>query len=303
METREGTDEQREERIEVPLAWREVLERPWRGWLMIIGAPDTGKSTLARLLYAGLNGAGVSTALLDGDPGQASLGPPATMTLMLPESAELPPKQRFWRRFVGSTSPRGHMLPLLVGVARLREVAARAGVEAVVYDTSGLVGAGQGGARLKWAKMDLLQPAAVLALQREGELEPILTPLRRVYAERLWELPVPAAVRPRGKAIRRTHRIAQLGHYFRRAEEVELDWADYALFPRAAFRRHVLLGIEDAAGFLLGLGVLLRYDRERHRLTLLTPLRDWDRVAALTVGDVWVDPWTFKHGRIAFPPR
>jgi len=49
--------------------------------------------------------------------------------------------------FVGSITPQGHMLPVLVGAARLAKAAVEYGAEVVVYDTSGLVDVSRGGWR------------------------------------------------------------------------------------------------------------------------------------------------------------
>ena len=85
--------------IDVPPAWQEGLSGDLHGALLVIGAPDTGKSTFARFLYGRLNARGQRVAYLDGDPGQASLGPPATMTAALPLEGDATFR---WRRFVGS---------------------------------------------------------------------------------------------------------------------------------------------------------------------------------------------------------
>jgi len=54
-----------------------------RGTIMVIGASDTGKSTLARYLFQELCRAGLRVAYLDGDVGQSTLGLPTTMTVAL----------------------------------------------------------------------------------------------------------------------------------------------------------------------------------------------------------------------------
>jgi polynucleotide 5'-kinase involved in rRNA processing len=53
------------------------------GIFMVIGAPDAGKSTFARYLFKRFQAEGLRAAFLDGDPGQASLGPPTMLTLSL----------------------------------------------------------------------------------------------------------------------------------------------------------------------------------------------------------------------------
>jgi polynucleotide 5'-hydroxyl-kinase GRC3/NOL9 len=118
---------------------------------MVIGAPDTGKTTFARYLFTELCRVKGQSAFLDGDPGQSTLGPPATITLGLsePGTTGFPPNGKIWRWFIGSTTPAGHMLPLLVGAARLVKAAHSAGIQTIVYDSSGLIDPAAGGAALK----------------------------------------------------------------------------------------------------------------------------------------------------------
>jgi len=287
-------------RPEAPAEWQDLLRRPWSGLLLLVGGPDTGKTTLSRFLYDELNRLGIRTARLDGDPGQSTLGPPATMTVELPRGpAAEGARWLRWRRFVGAVSPRGHMLPLLVSGARLLGVALEAGAQVVVYDTSGLVDPAQGGTALKWAKIDLLEPRAVLALQRERELEALLGPLRRLAPDRLIELAVSASVTRRTIEVRRAHRAARFGRYFRRAEERSLSWEHYAVFPASNFVRHGLVGLENADGFLVALGIVLDTDPSRRTLRVLTPARSLEAVRVIRVGRIWVDPWTFQDGKVS----
>jgi polynucleotide 5'-kinase involved in rRNA processing len=85
---------------------------------------------------------------------------------------------------------------MVVSAARLAQAAREAGTDVLIYDTSGFVGAADGGAHLKLAKIELLQPSVVFAIQRDQELESVLTPLRHSRRPRLVELrPSPAAQR------------------------------------------------------------------------------------------------------------
>ncbi len=311
--------------IDIPSAWHHLPTADLAGVILVVGAPDTGKSTLARYLYDRLAAAGRRGALLDGDPGQSTLGPPATMTLALGENviarsglcdeaipcdegdcfantarndvADLPPAGAIYRWFVGATSPRGHMLPLLVGAGRLVEAARAAGAEAIIYDTSGLVDPAQGGLSLKLAKIDLLRPAAVIALQREDELEPLLASLRRSQRTRLFELaPSPAVVR-RDSITRREHRAVQFGRYFAGAGLLSLDFNRLAVFPEPNLAFGQLVALEDVAGFTIGLGIVREADLGARQVTLLTPLASLAGVDALRLGDLAVEPWTWRDQR------
>jgi polynucleotide 5'-hydroxyl-kinase GRC3/NOL9 len=285
--------------LDILPAWDEILSEPLRGTIILLGAPDTGKSTLTRYLYTRLAAEGQRVACLDGDPGQASLGPPATMTLVIGTGTEYPPPSRRWRRFVGSVSPRGHMLPMLVGAATLVEVAQDAGADAIIYDTSGLVDPAQGGSALKLAKIDLLRPGTVIAIQREDELEPLLGPLRRFRWLRLHEMHPSPAVEPRDPAIRRAHRADRFAAHFAGARPVVLRWDRLVVWPAPDFTYRQLVALEDGDGFVLGLGIVQGAEARAREVTLLTPLASPDGVAALRLGDLTVDVRTYQDQRIS----
>lgn len=286
--------------IDVPSAWEQLPLAEWRGVLLVIGAPDVGKSTFARYLYSRLSDLGRRVAYLDGDPGQSTLGPPATLTLALglPGDASFPPKGRLWRKFVGAVSPRGHMLPLLVGAARLVCAAQEAGADVIVYDTSGLVDPLQGGVNLKLAKIDLLRPTVILAIERANELRPILMPLhysRRVPVVKLASSPAAIA---RDVPTRQAHRAAQFARYFAGARPLALDCRRLAIFPTPDFALNQLVALEDAQGFALGLGIVRYAELHIGHVTLLTPLSSLEGVDALHLGDLTVDPHTYRDQRL-----
>jgi polynucleotide 5'-hydroxyl-kinase GRC3/NOL9 len=286
--------------IDIPTAWRQLDLAALSGTLMVIGAPDVGKSTFARYLFERLQSSGICPAFLDGDPGQSSLGPPTTLTLTLcsPTALTFPPQGSTWRWFTGSTSPAGHMLPVLVGAARLIDTARSAGAQAIVYDTSGLVDPAAGGAALKFAKIDLLQPAAVFAIQKADELEPILQPLRRSRRTRLVVLDPSNAARRRDTTARQDHRSDAYKSHFANARSHWIEWSQYAVLPYPQFALQRLVALEDAAGYTRALGVIQSIERSSRRLELLTPLQSFDKIATLHLGDLLLDPASFRDRRL-----
>jgi polynucleotide 5'-hydroxyl-kinase GRC3/NOL9 len=210
--------------LEVPREWKQINPNDLHGVVMMLGASDVGKSTLAGYLVNMLAAQGQRLAYLDGDPGQGILGPPATMTLAVGKEPAASPfgDSKVWRWFVGSVTPRGHMLPLAVGAQRLAQAAFQTGVDAVIYDTTGLIDPNQGGGALKLAKIDLLKPSAIIAIQEARELEYILMPLRRLSGIKLIELPPALAVRPRSREERQGNRARRFKAYFQNADEMEI---------------------------------------------------------------------------------
>jgi polynucleotide 5'-hydroxyl-kinase GRC3/NOL9 len=274
-----------------------------RGVLLVVGAPDTGKSTFAHWLFERLAGAGRPVAFLDGDVGQSVLGPPTTLALALPsnETSEVSKDFRclaHW--FVGDVSPRGRMLPLVVGAGRLTHRALEVGTETVVVDTTGLVDPAHGGVALKHALVDQLQPTTLFAFQRTGELEPILAPLRRQPRPRVVELPVSDAVRRRDVETRQAHRADAFRRYFAGTEIVRLSLRERAVFDGRTLAPRRLLALQDADGFTLALSVVVTYNKARDELDVRTPLTEPDAVTSVRLGVIGVDDATgreFRPGR------
>jgi polynucleotide 5'-hydroxyl-kinase GRC3/NOL9 len=290
-----------EQEMDIPQAWQQLNLDRLRGPVMVIGAPDVGKSVFARYLYHRLMAASRRAAYLDGDPGQSTLGPPTTMTVAIGainEAETFPPPDQCWRSFVGATSPRGHMLPLVIGAARLVGAAHRAGAEIIIYDTCGLVDPAHGGTALKLAKIDLLQPVWIYAIQSRGELEALLTPLRRRRRLRVVELRPSPAVRPRDIAARQAHRAGQFARYFNAARPLRVVWPRLAVFPGPGFFPNRLVALEDERGLTLGLGLVKDSDRQTRQVTLHTPLASLAEVDALRLGDLTLDPETFREQRL-----
>lgn len=145
------------------------------GVALVLGAPDTGKSTLSRYLVYRAYRQGQRVALVDLDLGQSHLGPPATIGLGLfpprrPGDEALFPEGIY---FIGQTSPVGAILEVVVGCRVLADLAGGQGATQVVVNTSGFV-QGLAALRLKRAQAQLLHPNLILGLQRQQELEPLL---------------------------------------------------------------------------------------------------------------------------------
>jgi len=186
-------------------AAKAVLARP--GVVMVLGASDSGKTTLARILTECWHAAGRTVGLVDGDIGQSSVGPPTTVALAIVSLDRPLPASPCPRvlHFVGSTSPPGHFLPHILGTQALVQAAISQGAEIVLVDTTGLI-SGTGAASLKWHKIQAIRPRHVLGLQREGELEPILRLVEGQADMEIHRLPVSARAVRRSHAARRAYR-------------------------------------------------------------------------------------------------
>lgn len=164
-------------RLEVLPEWEWAAQQflSQGGVAMVLGAPDTGKSTFSRYLIYRAYLAGEPAALVDLDLGQSHLGPPATLGLGLfpprrPGDDALFPEELY---FIGQTSPVGAILEVTVGCRALVDLAVFRGYTRVVVNTSGFV-QGSGALKLKRAQVELLNPILIFALERDRELAALL---------------------------------------------------------------------------------------------------------------------------------
>lgn len=264
------------------------------GVVVLLGGLDSGKSTLARTIAGAAVESGKTAAYLDTDLGQKTVGPPTCVTLrLLREPADLAPEalaRPDALYFVGSTSPQGQLLPLVVGAARLLRRARTEGAELVVVDTSGLI-SGVYGQILKFHKVELLQPDVVIGLQRGEELEPILGVVQRFFSCEVLTLPVHPDTRPTSVEERAANREAALRAYFSgplqrwRVKPTVFMPALPALFDQSHLDR-LLVGLADGKGAYTGLGYL-EYAEDEQVLRLLSPVPEAPR--ALRLGSVRVE--------------
>jgi polynucleotide 5'-hydroxyl-kinase GRC3/NOL9 len=278
-------------------AWRDALDRiAGLGVrrVVVLGAADVGKTTFCSALARRLLASGQGAALLDTDPGQKMVGPPATVSLGRWAAPDRPP-QLAAMCFVRDTSPYGNFLPWLAGVAR---IVATPAPEPLIVNTMGMVtGVGRS---LAAHLIEIVRPNLLVAIERGDELARILAEQRHLPTLRL--APSPAA-RRKTNAERAAVRRAAFAAYFAAAAPVELAM-DALVFQYVAEDepgpqdRNRLCGIGDAAGECRGLAIIEEVDREGGRLRLVTPVPP-QHVRIVQLGTLLVTRDGEERGRVA----
>lgn len=311
--------------IDIPPSWArsaEVILRQRHRKVLVVGAADRGKSTYCQFLAATLYTAGFKVAFVDADIGQKDLGPPATISLgYLETTASLSLARLAGLYFVGSVDPIRYFLPIVVGTRRLVD-ASRAPF--VIIDTTGLV---QGPGRiLTTFQIESLQPDLLVAIEKEGELGPLVKAYRQYPLLRLRSSP---QALPKSREARRAAREHAFRRYFADATAVTLDLkrlrvqrcllfngrpcADPRLvyaettpegmigvsadpvaeLPEirtlpAGFEKHLLCGLGDRHGNGLGLGLIQEIRWRQPTITLWTPVAG-PRIRSLQFGELYLD--------------
>jgi polynucleotide 5'-hydroxyl-kinase GRC3/NOL9 len=257
---------------------------------LVMGANDTGKSTLVTRLAGALAEAGHAVGVVDADLGQSDVGPPTTVGLgrVARPLARLADAELVALEFLGVTSPATCMRQTAEATGRLVRRGLDAGCDRVLVDTSGLVD-GPFGRALKRMKIDRVAPDVLVALQRGDECEPILRAYTEAGRPVIVRLPA-GPTRPRSAAARRQARRAALDTHLAGAKPVTLDLARVAAHPAPATRglavitvEGALVGLQARDGDTLGLGWVRALDTVAARLTVQTHV-DCRQIASVAIG-------------------
>jgi polynucleotide 5'-hydroxyl-kinase GRC3/NOL9 len=274
--------------VEIDRSWRELADELLRSpdvqRVYVVGEADVGKSTLCDYLRRRM-GERHPTAYLDCDCGQAQVGPPATVGLQLPD--------RRLCRFVGSTSPPGHLLQLTSGAVRLAAVAAQEQACCVI-DSSGYL-RGRQATEFQLQFIDALEPDWVVTIGGG----PALTALRRSIQATPWlhlrELAQPSAVRQKSGTARRSYRTARFADHFEHGREWTLSLRGRGLhgmlpaFNRPQTYRSRLCALCDAERFVVTLALIRDIDLRRKEAVLFAPPFEAASVASIQFGSLFLD--------------
>ena len=269
-----------------------------RGVVMLIGGSDTGKTSFARRLLRAAVAAGRTAAYVDADVDKATTGPPACAALHWVRSMEEADDLRTADalQFVGSTKPDAVVLQHVVATAKLVDIA-RPEVDLVIMDTTGTI-SGVIGQTLKYHKMELCRPDAVVGLQRGAELEPMVGMLRRFFSADVEVAQIDPDVTTPSPEDRRAARTEAFTRAF--ADPLQRWRVRPTVFAPTlpagldlTRLDQVLVGVMDGEGHCLGLGVL---EHEDEVLRVLT--NSGEGMRGLRLGSLRLDPETFEISRV-----
>jgi len=266
---------------------------------MLVGAVDTGKTTLALQAARLAVAAGRTVALVDADVGNSTVGPPACVGLKIIrtpadiDEVAIPDQLHF----VGTITPARLVLQQVVATAAMVDAAKRL-ADLVILDTTAVV-SGVAGETLKYHKAELCRPDKVVALQRGGEMEPVVGMLRRFLGLDVTVAPTDPnlnPVSPDERAQRRTALFATaLAPPLERWKVRPTVFAPTLPMGLNLGRlHHVLVGVQDEGGGCLGLGILIHEDDALRVMT-----NRGEGMKGLRLGSMKLDPETLAASVIS----
>jgi polynucleotide 5'-kinase involved in rRNA processing len=270
---------------------------------VLLGGIDTGKTTFGMQIAEAGRSRGMRVAYVDADIDHSTVGPPACVGLKFCEELERVDAESVARAdaisFVGSVTPQGHAFALATATAHLVALARRNEAELIVVDTSSYI-SGVYAEVLKYRKLQLIQPDAVVGFQRGQELEPILSTVGRFFSAPVTVLKVPSGVREQTVEERLSYREARFRSYFppplsrwRVKTSVFMPTLPPEIDP--ARLDGLIVGLEDGKGACMGIGVL-EFDREENVLRMVSSVTEPAR--GLLLGTVRITSSGAVIGRV-----
>jgi polynucleotide 5'-hydroxyl-kinase GRC3/NOL9 len=259
-----------------------------RGTVVLLGAVDSGKSTLAKYVIGRLVEEGVKAALVDCDIGQSTLGPPGTISRKrfagVEDLGNTDPDRMY---FVGGLNPAKKIPAVIDGSRKMVESARMSRSHAILVDTDGLID-GNIGKTLKQGQINAMKPDRIIAVEKSDELEHILSHYAKM---RIRRLNPSRRVKVRSREARVNYRERKYREYFTRslthhlkAERLEFFYeGDHFHVKKSPPGKGTLLGLNED-GRTLAVGVL--EELNKGIVTVKTPLRSIRRINRILVGDI-----------------
>lgn len=260
------------------------------GVCLVLGASDTGKTTLAASLAKRAASSQPAT-IVDADIGQSHIGPPTTVGWANADSrkdlSQLPVKGI---SFASDVTPTGHLLQLTAAIVQCVQQASEA-AGLIIMDTPGFIH-GPAAAALWWTIQRILKPASIFAVQRSNELKDILIGFESL-GTKLELIDSPEEIPTKSPLTRQHYRQRQFAEYFRDSCVYNISLTNVAV-QRSRISGgdnliNRLLALRDGNGKDLAIGVITDWRHSDNIVVVRAPKLEISRVRCIVIGDVSID--------------
>jgi polynucleotide 5'-hydroxyl-kinase GRC3/NOL9 len=262
-----------------------------KGICLILGASDTGKTTLAEAL-AKHTAKNQPIGIIDADIGQSHIGPPATVGWGIVDKPQVDFSQLAVGgiSFVGDITPVGHLLQLTAAIVQCLQQISKL-TELIIIDTPGFV-RGPTAAALWWTVQRILQPELILAVQRDDELRCILDGLQS-FGHKLEQIECLPQIPIKSPQQRRKYRQNQFNKYFRDSCLYNISLNKVAVQRNRILSDNSLINrlvaLRDGKGVDIAIGQIKDWQCDKGIAIVRTPQIDIRQIRCFVIGDVTIE--------------
>jgi polynucleotide 5'-kinase involved in rRNA processing len=260
-----------------------------KGICLILGASDTGKTTLAEALVRHF-AISRPVGIVDADIGQSHIGPPATVGWAVADNPQIELSKLPVRgiSFVGAVTPTGHLLQLTTAITQCVQQASEA-TELIIVDTPGFI-SGPAAAALWWSVQRILKPKLILAVQRKDELNHIISGLR-LFDLQIKLIKSPPQIPTKSPQDRQSYRRSQFISYFRNAGLHKISLSNITVQPGINLQRESfinrLVGLRNENGLDMAIGIITGWKDDS--VVVKTPKINIRQTRCLVIGDITIE--------------
>ena len=241
--------------------------------VMVLGKTDSGKTSTVCLFTQYLVRRNRKVAVIDGDIGQSTLGPPGTVNMGILEFQNLKTGMNPITHtvFIGATSPERCIQKCIDGLGKLNKIGQQSIADAVLIDTTGLI-SGNLGIILKRGLIERIKPTILMAIQFAEELEPILKSVENQASINIFRLKPCQNIHQKKWLERKVRRKKQFSAYFEKA-----------VFKEFSFSEAWLKGPYFGQGYFFERKEIETINT-RYQINLVTAEREESRIILITKG-------------------
>ncbi|MCC6040705.1 MAG: GTPase [Desulfurococcaceae archaeon] len=188
--------------------------------VVVVGCVDCGKTSFVTMLFNVLLRSGRKPGVIDGDVGQADIGPPGYITLGTSEETVLwiSELKSLSMRFIGDIKPQYYAQSITSKLKELAELAEDLHLSPLIVDTDGWV-RDEPGLLHKYCIVNELKPDVVVVLG--DELKGLFEKYRRLGID-VYEIETPASRKTRSREERRQLRSIRYREFLEKAPLLRL---------------------------------------------------------------------------------
>lgn len=272
---------------------QQLLGKGWikKGLCLVLGATDTGKTTLIAALTK-LLAKKNTIGIVDADIGQSHIGPPGAVGWSIIEKTKFDFSKLTCRgiSFVGDISPTGHLLQLTEGIFQCTKQTSKAS-DIVIIDTPGFT-SGPAACALWWTVQRILQPDLIFAVEQNDELKDIIDGLQH-FSSKIERIQSPAEIKTKSPQQRQSYRRRQFIKYFQNSQLYNISLKNVSIQTRVRLDYQSLvnrlISLRDENGIDISLGLIKKWQNDSDSLVIRAPNIDARRIRCLVIGDVTIE--------------
>lgn len=266
--------------------------------IMIIGGPDSGKTTFTFQLAGQMLAKGIKPYVIDSDIGQSSIGPPACIGgAYIEKTEDVHTASELF--FIGDITPVRYLMQVAAGAQILKALSSKYKPHKLIVDTSGLISK-PFGIILKYHKTLLLDAKTIIYFERADELQALIQPLTNLGIKLIRKEVSPKVTKtsPKQREARRKQKYQE---YFQGSASLNIPAKNLSFYPRKRdfseedYSR--LVGLTGLYGHTLGVGIIEGYSNKDKMLKIFTPYKNKAKIRGISLGTLKITKAGEEIGR------